>query len=91
MTLRKSLHLSSIQEGNNANHEVNVRAGLYNGAEGPSHTLKHSSYRNEKLAISLGDDHLIIYRKRYSFKVMVILSKWITADSWSSCMMQLQQ
>lgn len=83
LTFRKSLNLSPVQEDNNANHEVNVRAGLYNGAENTSHTFKtleECSYRKGKRTISLGGDHLIIYRKRYSFKVIVILLKWITTD-----------
>lgn len=42
MTLGKSLNFPPLQECNNATHEVNMRAGLDNGAENTSHTLKHS-------------------------------------------------
>lgn len=73
MAWRKSLPFSPIQEGNNANPKVNVRAGLDNGAANTTHTLKHarSSYRKKKLAISLGGHHLVICRKRCLSKVII--------------------
>lgn len=42
MILGKSLNASPLQECNDANREVDVSAGLDNGAEHASHTLKHS-------------------------------------------------
>ena len=41
--LGKSLNASPLQECNNADREADVSAGLDNGAEHTSHTLKHSS------------------------------------------------
>lgn len=42
MTLRKSLNLPPVQEDKNVDHEVNVRAGLHNGAKNTSRMLKRS-------------------------------------------------
>ena len=75
MTLGKPLHFSSVQEDNNANHEVTARARLENGAESTSRMSKHagSSYRKKKSAMCLGGHRLIIYRERCLSKVIVIL------------------
>lgn len=40
MTLGKSLNFSPVPKVNNANHKVNVKTGLDNGAENTSHALK---------------------------------------------------